>query len=554
MNPTKRDDRPPCHNKLTTDQKHLIFAHVLRNSALFMAAREQLEISSIPIEKDGYLRILWQAALNIAKLNGDCLPDPLDKNRIIMDVEVKAISGNYSFLKMDDRLRTELFGDPATGVPSLVDWIYSLPEDELNEDIARQYLIEYLREILLTAKIHVYSSEVGNKQPTNIDEFAAELVKRSASINTLGVSDSYLAGQGVQTAAPPRIPTGLDFIDEFLKGGQSPGQAYTVIAPTGGGKTTLGVMLAVRNAIASQDRHTLTGEPLEHHYYFTYEQPAWEIDNYVLSYLSEIDYDRLLTGFDLSDQPKSQEYERLLKISGTEKERYRCAVERLQGPKGNLWIEDFSGHPNPKAGKNAAMNMRGCGGVEEIAATLEKRRQSGQVIASVVVDYVAAALERETGTERITDYESQSRFNNYVVHFRKHVSSRFNSYAWILQQLKGAANNKAPTVAQHHSDARGARSFSDSADFAFTLGTRDIKSNGLLIACTKARFNQLKEPVVLVMDGVIRRLRKADDLMIDTSTRTIIPKSIAGALDPGSIKSPRGNNLRDTIRDIEAEY
>lgn len=166
-------------------------------------------------------------------------------------------------------------GVPEEQKPEVLDFIRTLsetPADTLKEQEGRAFLDAFIERDTNRKLMTILQT---TPTPEGVKKAQAVLDKQGALIKT-GPSTMAEAGlfnpfqnMGQYLGTTKKIPFGVDFLDEMLHGGFSPGTSIAVIGPTGGGKTFLAVnvafaqMLQRNNVLWCTYEQPLTGDIAE---------------------------------------------------------------------------------------------------------------------------------------------------------------------------------------------------------------------------------------------------------------------------------------------------
>jgi RecA/RadA recombinase len=559
--PTGQDGRDENRrDRLSELEKDFLFANLLRLPSLFVAARELVTPRQIGFgTKDSHYACLWQAALNVAQRHGGTMPEHPAAARRQLDIEVRRILDNdpESFLSPT---RDGLLGGGRHGA-GIIAFIYVLLPEELCEKTGRDYFRRFLEERLVYDDMRQYVASWGHDVPHSLEPYLQKVQQRRAAISGLEADATFAPFPERRAFKPLRLfSTGVPFMDRLMNGGQAGGEAYTLMGPTKGGKTTLALQMAVQTALQFQ-RDAADGKgPLLHVFYFSYEEPVEpRLLHRLWAHLAQIDYDVLDNGLEFTSQEKKDyrpyEHERWgaqlsrgLPVPG-EKERFAKACELLGNR--NFWSVDFSG----------AVPGQGAGGVPEALAVLLRARDAGKHVGMIVIDYTGLAVQRMLVSGRFSRGFKQSDEFALIQSFPYEVvcqiAGPFNCACWVLHQLHGSESLKDPTAPMHHARARGSRNFADNAAFAFELGNLDPNTSCVWLHRTAARrAAPVTEPTLVRLDGAVRTMVDAsEEYAVNPHTKKIVRRdelSRVGLLGGASLGMEREQALVDRFRSNQA--
>jgi RecA/RadA recombinase len=275
-------------------------------------------------------------------------------------------------------------------------------------------------------------------------------------------SDSDLRSEPIAV-----VPTGCPWFDSHMQGGQSGGEVYGLAFPSGHGKTTLGIQLAVNAARQFRIDEQATGV-LRHAHFFNYEEPIHPVLHRAQSCAAEISKTRLnyeITDWEETmsrrgallpyeiDMYRAKGYTSFDDLDG-ELERAEAAKELIDR---NMHLWDMS---------RPAVTARGAGGAAELGAILHDERRQGRILGLVVVDRAAAALRHCAGRD-LGVYPQYSReFRRLVADSARLVARPFRVPVWLLLNYAGAREGQ-PGEIKRLGDLEEARSLAPHLDYCF---------------------------------------------------------------------------------------
>lgn len=527
--------------KLTVQQIDSCLLHMLRDADTFAYAKQHLKPKDFSLTNEMPYALLWSSALAAAERNNGVLPNKGVDEIIKTELVARAISSH------------DVSEDDANVAAALLTWIFDFDITKLNPayylNLVKELIIE--RTVISGMKKDVLSySDIG--RPLDIIKNLEEYRNKLQSVL---IDESKLGKTAFPKDFKPKrigkFSTGLKYFDEFLGGGQAPNEVYTLIAPTGLGKTTTAIGLAVEAARIWNMAFlngTLTRRKVS--CFFSYEQDIDQLRLRFWCYAAAIDSTRLENYADekveLSTKGNPEAYELVdfadeIKACGVEN--FDCEQERLVAATNELnetvRIFDFGGTAeNPRAGE---------GLIDEIVLVLTALQKEGLDVGIVIVDYALAAVRKhiaakgEDPNNRLRHY-----MTNYCNEMRYKVAVPFKCPVWCLSQMNAESNKKSPTAAQHHASAAECAAFSENAFFAFEFGTKDEINMTCRLFCTKSRRTRGdRPPVLLKISGNYCRLDDVSDTYtVVPSAQRIMPKDKArNTADPKDLKA-RINKLK----------
>ncbi len=533
------NERLDVKKRMGCHEKEFMLAHLLRLPILFAEAKVNLKSEHFDPIEDKHYALLWEAAIKVAdNNNGNLLTDGMT---IRLELETSKILEEFPDAITEEQ-RTELFGEKG-----LIKWVASLTLQDLRETDGRALLESFLEERTVSEALKTLVTQLGDNSLINLGKFLGQLSGQLQKIKSINATQTQETFPDDWTPAPVNITTtGLSFLDQMMDGGQAPGEVYLLLGPTGVGKTTLAVQLAVQGALFQQVLHE-EGQELGHWFIFTYESPVDpELRYRVFSYAAQIHRDSLWKMRSLS------ELSTISSLKPYEIAKYQDQIvtgtpvmgeyERLMGIKAklnkNLWLVDMSGanKDNPKIGS---------GGVEEIARYLTRKSNEGMKIAGYVIDYAGKSVERYMAENRLKEENKRLYLSRYAGDCVRLLSAPYGAAGWVLHQLSGAANSKSPTARQGHTDAAECKTMADAAWFAFSIGTKDLSTSTCQISCSKTRraAGDAKDRVLYV-DGAFCNISSADGrFSLDPRSKRIVSSDDLKKIMGGSGK---GNNMSNS--------
>ncbi len=512
--------------RMSVDEIEFLLLCLLRNPVLFSEARQILTASHFSPYESIY-RVLWESCVSLYDQYGN-LP-----SREVLEVEALARAGE---------LLSELPVDGLEEIRKYVVYAWELPDSKVLVGDWVQYSFDLLQKFLKERhwmdNLRNVVTSWGGSVPLDAPEFLKESQKRYAAVQSISLKtvESLMANDDDESSESFKtISTGCDFLDKPMGGGWVEGEVYGLLGVHGSGKTMMGCQLAAEAAVQLYARSVAQNQPPKQVLYFTYETPPADIRKRMVSYLAEI---KLLN---LNEKPyrttlsrtgNRKEYEEQMFGSSQlgEWERYQSirhldpliGVANMTGPK-----------ENPKAGS---------GFVEEIHAEIEKwRYRNGLEVGMVVIDYALICTHRYIKAQGWDpDRKVRHLLGGFGDDCRRLISQHFNCGVWVLNQLSGASNKKAPGARMTAADSAEATNFAENLWYAFCLGKKD-RNNMVSMDVSKCRRSEgTSDPIILHLRGDMARFASADDrYMVDPNTRRIVPRSTGDIVAPASAASQR---------------
>lgn len=336
---------------------------------------------------------------------------------------------------------------------------------------------------------------------------------------TFSLEDHYAPAEDGSYAARPDVlpntiltPTGT-FLDQHITG-VAPGSVNCAIGAIGGGKTMLLCMLAVGHVLQQIGR-AARGEPTSMVVLATYEVTEQEILNRILSCAARIDYGTLLNRAALSQGTNLKPYERTLFAAElrrgqqvlAEADRWRMIEQPLNQ---YVAVLDFSGF-NPL--------YPGNGYVPELTSALTRLQETRQQsVGLVLVDYAKRMIDRYTEISTYNQAKYQFLFSSVVGAIKDQIAKPFNCPVWLAQQLTGEANGFKPGRALTKADCFGSKTFTENAEVAVMMGTKDKRTSAVLFTFDKTRNTVTPPPLVCRLVGELQTFMPAGDEFVVSPT------------------------------------
>lgn len=533
--------RSSAKARLSAHEISYMVALAVRLPAVYLAARDKVKADLFAGDETRYV-LLWrsvEAAAGTKMLPGD---DKVAKELVAVCVAAELetdLSRTYYTPSVE---RAVL----APG--GLLDEVYALPVDATLEDKGYDLLGRFLTERKLADP---FRRGVTGMNGQEVMSDPAALIKALQShmdvVSGLGVdpgADMFVDDLNFRPPGAKIVTTQIGWLDELLGGGHAEAECYTLLAPTGGGKTVLANQIAIEGATYQSALAAEFGpENAGYWYYFTWELSKDQMRERSYAYAARVHHDtfkedpltRAHRPFSTAEDPASinpYEYEPYVNSPGNpfmgEKERIVALNKRMTGRNSRLKVIDYSG----------SLPGVGNGGLQEAITYLNRETLRGRRIAGVVIDYAGLAVQRYMASKNMKpdmEYNLLARFVNEV---RSQIAVPMKCPTWVLQQLKGEAMRKAPGAKIHHTEASGCQNFSVNADFAIQL-TSYNRTTGLLTAyCTKTRrTGGLEDGVIVKFDGRFAAFLSPDQkYIVDPSTRAIVPADFINTLPTGPSK------------------
>lgn len=514
---------PQPVQSLTKHQLDYMLAAVVWLPDLFASAKDRLLPEYFDREGETQYGVFLRAVYDLAKDHGGQLP--IDALANLVYVRVSTL--------LENEIKTSaphIYAEMMTpgNVFHLATAYYN--KSNINRNEAFALLQTFLSERRVLRRL---GSILAQGHTDQMRDQLSELYQDSMRISSVGSASVASAVHAKNPVPGTQLqPTGLPYIDYRIGGGCGKGKIYSLLGPTGVGKTLNFVSIMCSSAIQEQVRHnTMIGQfgdassQLGCFYYFCYEGSRSQIARRCIAYLAHIPLKRLYKyeteeSFNLAGPTEPRpDYENTLFPDGvgpsgepmlSEIERYYNANAVLAR---NVFIVEMI--PSPEDPK------RGTGYLSEIQSVLLSEHESGRAVNAYYIDYAKLAAKNHVGHK--LDHLRHliggmpmaciQHLNNYLP----------RAHGWIANQMNTEANRRASTWVPHHSYGAEAGDFGDNCDFALCLGTRNESDNCCLINCSKHRDHEPTPPSVLYIHGALNRMVCMDSLIdLDSSTGQFI--------------------------------
>jgi len=368
-----------------------------------------------------------------------------------------------------------------------------------NTNYARELLRKFAQERTVVSPLRtLLNPSVNDGVPENLSGFLDVINQQQAKLSTFNrvpeVDVAPAIGSPLIQSSVFR-KTGVTFIDNILQG-QRDGDCNGLIGPTGGGKTTLAIHMAVAAAKQCWAEAQLSGEPPGVSVFVSAEEAAIKLRPRIWSAFFNIprekletmeNWDQLTTPGHLASYELRMQVEQEIKLS--ELERYQLYSPQLSQC---FKLHDLSGSDEfPDAGN---------GYVDEIVSNLSRCLQP---IRSVFIDYAGILCERYLAAIG-TDDPSRYRYllKTFGDRCRKEIAERFGCTVWVLHQVKGEAGTAKPSKLIHHSEAGESKDFATNMAVCGCLGVADPATGCRRLNFSKVRYrpNESITPPTLRID------------------------------------------------------
>ena len=551
MKMPKRNDEPLMRPPLTSSQKILLFAMLIRKESAFCMAREQLREEHFGPADEKYA-ILWRVVQRCYE-DGGCLPD-----ESTLSVELAA--------ELSCRIDNEESTVPDELEEFLTIAFHQLDSERFNDRLAAKYLRMFLEDALAEQARTLFTMSTWS--PQDLFSLTTSLAEQASAIQ--GISGSRLdvpfpEGWDCEGPLVEKWRTGCDFFDYFLggeEGGDSPGEVYGLMGPFGSCKTTTIIQLATNRAVQAYDRWVQGGRtgPKPYVYYMFWEGTVAEVRVRALATLGQIHRATLAEGrwSELSTSVSNlKEYERKMFARQLQEGapvwpevvRKRWAERRLNQ---NFRIVDMTGNDPANPGRGTRL-------VDDVVDVIRQHQRDCEnqgeraCCVGVYIDYLIAAIDAYASAHKVRQEEISRKVKRVPLALKNRVAVPFHCPVWIVQQLSGEANALSPGVVPKLTDSAEGKSFAENLDFCFQYGGK-TQEMYCVLACGKSRREAPRPPIVVRIDGDLATVRNvSDEYVLDTVSRRIVAKSemsrIRGSRAPRTVSRVDMDAVRTQLDD-----
>jgi hypothetical protein len=300
-----------------------------------------------------------------------------------------------------------------------------------------------------------------------------------------------------------RQPLGVPFMDRMLEGGLSPGELAAFLAPSGGGKSTLGcmaLMRAVRRGIRCW-------------YLSTEQRLAGDITTRIYSLAADVSKKEFRHGW------------------GKVPENTKLKITNLRE------------HIN-EYGKFVDLSKTEYSSIDGVFGDVVKAKNSGKEPGLIIVDWWGRLSDQLNLAAPKVATDNQKRLNDRNnLHKLKQMAEDLHCPILVMHQLSGAANARGPKARLSAADAQENKAFNNMFDFCFVAGAKNSdsvvniatdKARGLANTTTQQKLNG----EYCRFDDVLEYDELENKHIVESNTSTTTYKK------PSII---RGQNLADLI-------
>lgn len=478
------------------------------NKSVYLEVKRQLQVNYFR-DDEAILKVVWLAidasweqyyGVTYETLDALVRQEVTLSNMVLMQHHIDGL-----FVKSADGLLYSIAN------PSI---IVTGANAELARSILRRFIIARgvftpVRRIMQTAGPQQVPTEL-----FNILTSATRIHAQASVLSTLPVVDM---APEYGTQLPPQrelAPTGVPFIDAAI-GGQRAGEVGGILGPTGGGKTTFGIHMAVANANLCWYQGQSDGSRPKCVVYVTAEESAVFLRPRVWSAFFRIQRERasapdpftyMTTPDNLLPYERDDQAGQPRALS--ERERYESRRPILNDC---FAVLDLSG--------SAEFPHAGTGYIDEIESHITRLIDSrqGQEIAMVVIDYAGLVVQRYMDFNGLPEDRRRNLLRYFGDTCRQKIAERFTCPVWVLHQLNGAVGGKKAATRMAHTDAADSKAFAENMTVCGVLGTADVNNGCRLLNWSKVRNKAIED----VMPSTLK-IHHDFAMMVDVSDQYVV--------------------------------
>jgi RecA/RadA recombinase len=477
-------------SRLTSDQMGLILIHLVRDPDTIRKSTSKLD-KGVFNSQESFYQACWSVSRDYYGKYQQPIPRQLFTIELANEIYEKAIPSSP-----DEAQR-------------IVNIIYEYPENALNS----VHIIPWIQDLIMDRKTApvIEAIRLGIGDPSGV---VGEMlrVSREATMSSVPTSTFDLCDMEDMFCHQPLIQTNFKPLDTLLGGGIFINQAYGLLGPTGGGKTTLAQTLACEWAASGRNVA-----------FFSYEEPIEDIRPRMILCMARKYRRKDVFGIKFSQ------------LDQTIQKDLTAASQLLNK---HVMLVDMAGF------------RHGHGGIIEMEAALHELCERDNRPTMVIVDHVHPMARRAMKGSGKADESLRHEIFDIADRFRMLTNEL--KFTGILINQVGAEANKRSNRQPTHTDSAECRTFAYNLHFCMNLGKPDKDTNIALFNVTKGR-NAPENAVCVHIAGEFCRVRAATNYVPNTDGGGIISLEEAGGVH--TAPAPDGSGRVNMVTaDSEAEF
>jgi hypothetical protein len=559
MNNRSERDEQRCDIPITYPDMSAMLRGLLRYDRLFgEAIRAGLKPHHFGTNPDETAHQVLYASMCVLREQYGAITKPMLIHHIaslIVGNHVELTPGENEWLLGRDDSSIQGFIEEAFDTPPL-----SSEQEAAEKRHVESILRRFLNSRLIKQSLQSVLNRVdANSAPEDIAGLLENFCRQSQRVKHVGEAlDNAAAlpvfGSPIDLPPPPE-PTNVPWIDQYI-GGTRPRDLIGLLAPFGGGKTTMGISAAVRIA----ENYYLT-EQNKIAVYVCFEDGAEKMRHLCWSAAAQIerrlfdikdvgiDPEKFWRAFSTADTLKDYEFALPINQNGKvmlgERERWESISDWYNK---HFVFLDFA--------HSTGTSARGNGGPVELAEVLKRVVEERKCdIGFVVIDYAGRMIDRMIGIQQ------QDQLWRYIKllpdELRRHIADEFDATLLIAHQLAaGDIKSYPPSRYSHHHDSQGGKSFAENLHACCCLGMRDIDTKACTLHWSKIRAFMPESPlgIVKIHDHYVDVNLVNDKYRVCKQSKKILLNSDIHPFTGGRETSSRRNSSASVLDPFTANF